>query len=72
MAPSASDLFDRAREASSLQQILFEGIGGSIFAFFIGIAMVVAWYRDERDTGNLLVGLPIDIPFIGETEEGED
>ncbi len=43
----------------------------SIAAVLLGL-MVVAWYRDEPDTGNLLVGLPIDIPFIGEEEEGEE
>ncbi len=43
----------------------------SIAAVLAGL-MVVAWYRDEPDTGNLLIGLPIDIPFIGEEEEGEE
>jgi len=138
---TAEELFDRAREASDLQGLLKQGIGGSILAVFFGITsgilsladvvikpvnalgtavanlttaifggpaeivlagveatvqsilgpfnvgpasfalsiaavllglMVVAWYRDEPDTGNLLVGLPIDIPFIGEEEEGEE
>ncbi len=140
MAPSASDLFDRARAARDLQSLLKQGIGGSLLAVFIGIASgilsvadvvikpldalatslgelttaifggpaeivlagveataqsilgpfnlgplsfalaiaavlaglwIVAIYRDEEDTGNLLVGLPIDIPFVGEEEEGE-
>jgi len=138
---TAEELFDRAREASDLQGLLKQGIGGSILAVFFGITsgilsladvvikpvnalgtavanlttaifggpaeivlagveatvqsilgpfnvgpasfalsiaavllglMVVAWYRDEPDTGNLLVGLPIDIPFIGGKEEGEE
>ncbi len=140
MATSASDLFDRARSAASLQGLLKQGIGGSILAVFFGLTSgvlsvadvvikpldalasalgnlttaifggpaeivlagveataqsilgpfnlgplsfalaiaavlaglwIVAMYRDEEDTGNILVGLPIDIPFVGEEEEGE-
>lgn len=33
---------------------------------------IVAQYRDEESTGNLIVGLPTDIPFIGEEEEDVD
>lgn len=33
---------------------------------------VIAVYRDEEDTGNLIPGLPFDVPFIGEQEEDED
>lgn len=137
---TASQLFDRAKNAADLQSLLKQGIGGSILAVFFGITSgilsladvvikpvnalgsavanlttaifggpaeiilagveataqsilgpfnvgpasfalsiaavlgglyVVGRYRDEEETGNLLVGLPIDIPVIGEEEEGE-
>lgn len=42
----------------------------SIAAVLAGL-YVIAVFRDERDTGNLVPGLPFDVPFIGETEEGE-
>jgi len=137
---TASELFDRAKNASDLQSLLKQGIGGAILSVFFGITsgilsladvvikpvnalgtavanltraifggpaeiilagveataqsilgpfnlgpasfalavaavlgglFVVGRYRDEEETGNLLVGLPVDIPFIGEEEEGE-
>lgn len=37
MATSAQDLFDRAKNASDLQSLLKQGIGGSILAVFFGI-----------------------------------
>lgn len=46
--------------------------------FAMGIAAVLAglWvisvYRDEEDTGNLIPGLPFDVPFVGEEEEDVD
>ncbi len=138
---TAQDLLNRARNASDLQGLLKQGIGGSILAVFFGITSgilsvadlvikpvdafagalgdlvnaivggpaeiviagveataqsilgpfnlgplsfalsigavlaglyLVAQYRDEESTGNLIPGLPTDIPFIGETEEGEE
>jgi len=47
------------------------------FSFALGIGSVLAGlyligrYRGEDETGNFLVGLPIDIPFIGQEEEGD-
>lgn len=140
MATSAQDLLNRAKNATDLQALLKQGIGGSILAVFFGITsgilsladlvikpvdsfatalgdlvtaiiggpaeivyagvtataesilgpfnlgpfsfalaigsvllglLVLSYYRDEEETGNLIPGLPTDVPFIGETEEGE-
>lgn len=52
------------------------GVGPLTFA--LGIAAVLAglWvigqYRQETETGNLILGLPFDVPFIGQNEEGAD
>lgn len=43
----------------------------SIASVLLGL-YVVNQYRDEEDTGNLIPGLPTDIPYIGEEEEDED
>ena len=43
----------------------------AIAAVLAGL-FIVGRYRDEEETGNLLVGLPLDVPFIGEGEEGEE
>ena len=137
---TASELFDRAKNASNLQSLLKQGIGGAILSVFFGITSgvlsladvvikpvnalgtavgnlttaifggpadiilagveataqsilgpfnvgpfsfalaigavlaglyLVGRYRGEDETGNFLVGLPIDIPFVGQEEEGE-
>jgi len=51
-------------------------VGPLTFALAIGSVLlglyVIAQYRDEEDTGNLIPGLPFDVPFIGEEEEDED
>lgn len=51
-------------------------VGPLSFALAIAAVLaglwVVAMYRDEEDTGNLIVGLPFDVPFVGEEEEDED
>ncbi len=43
----------------------------AIISVLLGL-LVLAYYRDEEPTGNLIPGLPTDVPFIGETEEGEE
>lgn len=42
------------------------GIGSVLLGLFL-----IGRYRDEEETGNFLPGLPFDLPFIGESEEGE-
>ena len=37
----------------------------------LGALWLIGRYRDEEETGNLVPGLPFDLPFIGESEEGE-
>lgn len=50
-------------------------LGPLSFALAIAAVLAGLWvvgrYRDEEETGNLIPGLPTDIPFIGEDEEGE-
>lgn len=142
--PSAGTLFDRARNAGSVEQILLSGVGGFILAFVtgfietilsifdvvirpvsalagalaglvdaifgesligvlsagasatqesigpggafdlgplglpvaVGVVLLTLWligrFRDEEETGNLVPGLPFDVPFIGESEEAGD
>ena len=43
------------------------GVGVVLLSLFI-----IGRYRDEEETGNLVPGLPADIPFVGEDEEGSE
>lgn len=55
-----------------------EGLFASPLSFAVGIGIIllglylIAQFREEPETGNLIPGLPADIPFIGSEEEGED
>ncbi len=50
-------------------------LGPFSFALAIGAVLaglyLVGRYRGEDETGNFLIGLPFDIPFIGQEEEGD-
>lgn len=51
------------------------GMGPFTFAVGIGSVLLgvylVAAYRKEGETGNLIPGLPFDVPFVGQDEEGD-
>jgi len=51
-------------------------LGPLTFALGIGSVLAGLWvvgrYRDEEETGNLVPGLPFDVPFVGESEEAGD
>lgn len=51
-------------------------LGPFTFPAAVGISLLVLWmigrYRDEEETGNLIPGLPFDVPFVGESEEAPD
>ena len=50
-------------------------VGPLTWALGIGSVLAGLWiigrFRDEEETGNLIPGLPFDIPFIGEEEEAD-
>lgn len=51
-------------------------LGPFTFAFAVVAVLAALWivgrYRDEEETGNIVPGLPFDVPFIGESEEAGD
>lgn len=50
-------------------------VGPFTFALSIGSVLLGLWvlgrYRQETETGNLIPGLPIDIPWAGQNEEAD-
>lgn len=62
---------------NALRSFLGESLAGALAlpittALVLSSLYLVAVYLDEEETGNLIPGLPTDIPFIGTDEEATD
>jgi hypothetical protein len=62
-----------AETASSLQQGVWAQFGPLTYPIAVGVivlsAYIVASYTAEEETGNLIPGLPMDVPLIGNNED---